>query len=499
METGTLDDELLAGRYRVGGLLGRGGMANVYEGLDLRLDRPVAVKLLRPEMAAEPEVRRRFEEEARSAARLSHPNAVAVFDTGEDRGQPFIVMERLPGETLADRVRGGPADEAWLLGVGHDVLGALGAAHGAGLVHRDVKPGNILIGADGRAKVADFGIAKSVEALGAGHPDLTATNVLVGTPAYLAPERLDGAPASPRSDIWALGAVLFECLAGIKPFPGTTSPAVVAGIREGVPLSLPQLRPDLSRELVQAVERAMARRPEDRFPTAKAMADALGPPPPAGTRWGPPGAEVGAEATLVKADRRDLLAGTGGAGPQEERGDTRVAPTDVVVGPGRGAGGRVARPPLRVMASALAGAVLLGAVLALVLSAGHRTAGTAHGSRPRLGVELRDAAARLRASGPAAGPQGPETARRLEEVAAATDAGGGAVEAQALVADVESWQSSRQLAAPAVGEAMRVLVQVPGVTLEPPAPPTTLSVQGGQRGEKGRRNNDNGNQGGGGD
>ena len=416
-------------------------------------------------MAAEPEVRRRFEEEARSAARLSHPNAVAVFDTGEDRGQPFIVMERLPGETLADRVRGGPADEAWLLGVGHDVLGALGAAHGAGLVHRDVKPGNILIGADGRAKVADFGIAKSVEALGAGHPDLTATNVLVGTPAYLAPERLDGAPASPHS------------FSNRKRW----------------------VRPDLSRELVQAVERAMARRPEDRFPTAKAMADALGPPPPAGTRWGPPGAEVGAEATLVKADRRDLLAGTGGAGPQEERGDTRVAPTDVVVGPGRGAGGRVARPPLRVMASALAGAVLLGAVLALVLSAGHRTAGTAHGSRPRLGVELRDAAARLRASGPAAGPQGPETARRLEEVAAATDAGGGAVEAQALVADVESWQSSRQLAAPAVGEAMRVLVQVPGVTLEPPAPPTTLSVQGGQRGEKGRRNNDNGNQGGGGD
>ena len=154
-------------------------MAEVYEGHDERLDRAVAVKVLRPEMAADTGVRERFEAEARSAARLSHPNVVAVFDTGEDEGTPYLVMERLPGETLADRMAAGPVDQAWLRRVAGDVLGALGAAHAAGLVHRDVKPGNILLAADGSAKVADFGIAKSLELAG----DLTGTGLLVGTPA----------------------------------------------------------------------------------------------------------------------------------------------------------------------------------------------------------------------------------------------------------------------------------------------------------------------------
>ena len=502
MDTGTLDDELLAGRYRVGGLLGRGGMANVYEGLDLRLQRPVAVKLLRPDMAAQPGVRRLFEEEARSAARLSHPNAVAVFDTGEDRGRPFMVMERLPGETLADRIRRGPADQTWLLGVAHDVLAALAAAHAAGLVHRDVKPGNILMGADGRAKVADFGIAKSLEAFAYGPADVTAANALVGTPAYLAPETLDGEPATPRSDIWALGAVLFECLAATKPFPGTTPAAVAAAIQGGVPLSLRHLRPDVSAGLCQAVERAVSRRPADRFPTAEAMARALGPRPEASATWRPP-TEVGADATLVSTDRHDLLAGAGGVegaggATVHDRADTHIAPPGVVVAGAGGQRGGPRRRLWRVFAAALSAAVLVMAA-SLVLTAGRGRAGSGGRATPALSLELRNAASRVRAYGPGAGPQGPETARRLDEVAAAIEGGGGAVEAQALVADVESWQAGRELAAPAVGDAMRVLVQVPGVTLEPPAPPTTLSVGGNGRGKGHGKGNDSGSQGGGGD
>ncbi|MDP9442205.1 MAG: protein kinase, partial [Actinomycetota bacterium] len=201
-------DTLLAGRYRLGSLLGRGGMAEVYDAFDERLDRWVAVKVLRPEMAAQEGVRTRFEGEARSAARLAHPNVVAIYDTGEEGDTPFIVMERLPGETLADRMAAGPVDTHWLLRVAGDVLLALGAAHAAGIVHRDVKPGNILIAADGCAKVADFGIAKSLEV--AAGADLTNTNQLVGTPAYLAPERLNGQPATPQSDLYAVGVVLYE-------------------------------------------------------------------------------------------------------------------------------------------------------------------------------------------------------------------------------------------------------------------------------------------------
>src|SRR4051812_25422369 len=168
-------------------------MSEVHGALDQRLQRPVAIKRLKPDMAAREDVRRRFETEARWAARLSHPHAVAVYDTGEQDGVPYLVMERLPGETLQDRIVEGPVDPDWLRRTAIDVLGAIGTAHDTGIVHRDIKPGNILITADDRAKVADFGIAKS---LGLDdddqRTDLTRTGQLVGTPSYLAPERLDG-------------------------------------------------------------------------------------------------------------------------------------------------------------------------------------------------------------------------------------------------------------------------------------------------------------------
>ena len=188
----------IGGRYRIEGHLGRGGMAEVRAGTDLRLQRPVAVKFLLPEMAAREDIRRRFEAEACAAASLTDPHAVAVYDTGEHEGLPYIVMERLPGETLADRIATGPQDPAWVRQVATEVLAALGAAHAAGMVHRDVKPGNILITADDHAKIADFGIAKSIEATD-GSLDLTGTGQLLGTPAYLPPERLDGGPATAQS------------------------------------------------------------------------------------------------------------------------------------------------------------------------------------------------------------------------------------------------------------------------------------------------------------
>lgn len=247
-------------------------MAEVYEALDERLARPVAVKLLLPELAAQVGMRDRFEAEARSAARLSHPSVVAVFDSGEHQGTPFIVMERLPGETLADRVSGGPLELPWLRAMAQDVLAALGAAHAAGVVHRDVKPANILVAADGRAKVADFGIAK---ALDAAPSDLTGANQLLGTPAYLAPERLDGLPATSRSDLYAFGVVLYEALAGVRAFPGSTPLSVAHAVQHAELVPLGQLRPDLPVHLVAVVERAMDRDPERRFRTATEMAAAL--------------------------------------------------------------------------------------------------------------------------------------------------------------------------------------------------------------------------------
>ena len=267
----------VGGRYRVRGLLGSGGMADVYDATDERLERPVALKVLRPEMAVRDDIRLRFQVEARAAAGLSHPNAVAVFDTGEHEGMPYLVMERLPGDTLADCLPEGPVDTAWLCEAATGVLGALAAAHAAGIVHRDVKPGNILITADGRAKITDFGIAKSL-GTGSDASDLTRTGQLVGTPAYVAPERLEGHPATPQSDLFALGVVLYEALAGSKPFQGNSPIAVARAVVDGDYVPLAAVRPDLDPRLVAVVERAMARNPEDRFAAADEMAAALAAP-----------------------------------------------------------------------------------------------------------------------------------------------------------------------------------------------------------------------------
>ena len=302
---------VLADRYRLGEVIGRGGMGDVYSALDLRLDREVAVKVLRPEMARQPDIRSRFETEALSAARLSHPNVVTVYDSGEDQGVPFIVMECLPGRTLATAMAAGPADQAWIRHVGLEVLAALGAAHAAGVIHRDVKPGNILLTDDGRAKVADFGIAKSLEPLGSSMTDPTTGHLMLGTPAYLAPERIEGKPATPASDLYSLGVVLYEALAGAKPFTGDTPIAVAMAAVHDVPEALVHRRPDIDPALAATVETAMQRDPTARFDTAEDMARSMR---AAGTG---PAAEA-EMATIVEtpaADQTSVLVGVPPARP----------------------------------------------------------------------------------------------------------------------------------------------------------------------------------------
>ncbi len=267
--------EMVAGRYRLGQPLGTGGMAEVFDAMDERLERPVAIKLLRADLSGDPGLRARFEVEARSAARLVHPNVVAVFDTGELGDRPYIVMERLPGATLADRLRDGPMDEPATRRLASEVLGALAAAHAAGIVHRDVKPSNILWARDGSAKVADFGIAKGLEPLiDTQTGDLTGTNLVIGTPAYLAPERLAGERATPSSDLWSLGAVLYEALAGTRPFSRAT--ALVQDPERPEPVPIEVRRPGVDPLLAAAIDRALARHPAQRFASAAEMAAAAG-------------------------------------------------------------------------------------------------------------------------------------------------------------------------------------------------------------------------------
>jgi serine/threonine-protein kinase len=204
-----------------------------------------------------------------------HPNVVGVFDTGELGDRPYIVMERLPGATLADRLREGRMDEPGTRRLASEVLGALAAAHAAGIVHRDVKPSNILWTRDGSVKVADFGIAKGLEPLlDTQSGDITGTNLVIGTPAYLAPERLAGERATPSSDLWSLGAVLYEALAGVRPFSRATALAHDPERPEPVPLEV--RRPGVDPRLAAAIDRALARYPDQRFASAAEMAAAAG-------------------------------------------------------------------------------------------------------------------------------------------------------------------------------------------------------------------------------
>lgn len=262
--------ELLVGRYELREVLGLGGMAEVRDGWDTRLNRAVAIKRLHPALRAQPDVRSRFEAEARSAAALSHPNIVAVHDYGEDDGTPFIVMERLPGRTLGDVIAAGPMSPAQVRSMLDEVLAALEVAHAAGVLHRDIKPGNILLSADANSlKVADFGIAKTG---GAAH---TTTGQIIGTLAYMSPERVAGAPASVADDLYAVGVMAYEALLARRAFPQDNPAAVARAIMDDPPPPVTAFRTDVDPVLAAVIERAMVRDPRQRFTSATQMRAAL--------------------------------------------------------------------------------------------------------------------------------------------------------------------------------------------------------------------------------
>ncbi len=275
---------VLDGRYRVGPRIARGGMATVYEATDLRLDRLCALKVMHSGLGDDDDFAARFVREARSAARLSHPNVVGVFDQGDDDGTLFLAMEYIPGHTLRDLIRKeAPMSPAKALAVIDPVLSALAAAHAAGMIHRDVKPENVLLADDGRVKVADFGLARAISA----ETQHTATGgVLIGTVSYLSPELVVDGKADARSDVYAAGVVLYEMLTGRKPHEGE-SPIQVAykHVHEDVPA------PVEDRARPPGVRRR-ARRPRHRprpgaAPRRRAGAAAPGAPGPRGPRRGP--------------------------------------------------------------------------------------------------------------------------------------------------------------------------------------------------------------------
>ncbi len=266
-------EHLLGGRYRLGPVIGRGGMATIYRATDVRVERQVAVKILRPEVATDPDLAHRFRREALAATVLRHPNIVACLDTGTDGDQAYLVMALIDGEDLAVRLRrGGRLAPRQAARIGLDVARALGVAHVRGIVHRDVKPGNILLAADGRAMVTDFGIARLAADAEAALPGTT-----LGSVHYFSPEQARGRTTTPASDIYGLGLVLFEALTGTRAWTGDTTDAIALA-RVGAPApSAKALRAEIPAELEAIVRRALAPEPGDRYPNGTAMAAALEP------------------------------------------------------------------------------------------------------------------------------------------------------------------------------------------------------------------------------
>ena len=252
---------LLSERYKLESKLGSGGMSTVYLATDQRLGREVAIKILHREMSDQPDQIERFTREARSVAMLSHPNLVGVIDFGDDDGHPYIVFEYVPGQTLKQRIDSQSQlnlDEATAYAI--EIGRGLACAHAARLIHRDVKPQNVLIDRDGRAKITDFGIARSLESHG-----LTATGRVLGTTDYVSPEQAMGKDVDPRSDIYSLGIVLFEMLTGDVPFHAETQVGVaMKHVNEGMP-NVQKRRRDVSSALAAALERATAKEPDDRY------------------------------------------------------------------------------------------------------------------------------------------------------------------------------------------------------------------------------------------
>ena len=263
---GTVFDD----RYRLDQRLARGGMAEVFVAEDLRLQRPVAVKVLVADGNGRLESVTRFRREALAAAGLSHPNIVAVFDAGEAEGMYFIVMEYVAGRTLAELIaREAPLSAALTAGIGAQVVAALDFAHSRGVIHRDIKPGNVLLTRDGTAKLTDFGIARVTAP--DGDSTLTSPGMVIGTPAYLSPEQIEGRPLDGRTDVYSLGAVLYEMATGSPPFRADTALATALHHVRTTPVPAVERNPAISRQLNDTIMQALAKDPDLRQPDAATM------------------------------------------------------------------------------------------------------------------------------------------------------------------------------------------------------------------------------------
>ncbi|MEV5650112.1 Stk1 family PASTA domain-containing Ser/Thr kinase [Nocardia sp. NPDC052254] len=263
--------QMLDGRYRIDAPIARGGMSMVFRGVDTRLDRPVAIKVMDPKFSGDPQFLTRFEFEARSVAKLKHSSLVAVYDQGIDGEYPFLIMELVEGGTLRELLRErGPMPPHAVRAVAEPVLRAIGVAHAAGLVHRDVKPENVLISDAGEVKIADFGLVRAVAG-----SNLTSASVILGTAAYLSPEQVTSGSADARSDVYSFGILIFEMLTGRPPFTGDTSLSIAyQRVEKDVP-SPSEFIEGVPPEIDELVARATAREPAHRFADATEMAAEL--------------------------------------------------------------------------------------------------------------------------------------------------------------------------------------------------------------------------------
>jgi serine/threonine-protein kinase len=306
--------ETIAERYELKEVVGHGGMSTVYKARDSLLERNVALKVLHPQYSEDEDFVERFKHEARSVAQLQHPNIVTVIDRGEENGRQYIVFEFIDGENLKELVvRKGRLSLRDALETALEIARGLAFAHDHGLVHRDVKPQNVLLNGDGRAKVTDFGIARSLDV----DHGVTQTGTILGTSNYIAPEQASGQPVDAHTDVYSLGIVLYEMLTGELPFPGESFVAIaMKHIQEPSPNVL-DVRGDIPLRVAEMIDRALEKGPEDRFPTMDAFA-----------------AEI--EASLAELDRGEDGAVTmvvpTGQRPQRKRQRKHVSPLPLLIG-----------------------------------------------------------------------------------------------------------------------------------------------------------------------
>jgi len=264
--------------YRVTGRLGIGGMGIVYEGQDLRLSRPVALKFLPEDLAGDSEAARRLEREARTVAGLNHPNICTVYEVDEHEGTAFIVMERVEGSNLKQHMARQALDIPQIVDIALQITQALEAAHAAGIVHRDIKPGNIVVSTTGQLKVLDFGLARRFMLPETGEPIPGGSTILgrpLGTANYMAPERILQFPPDPRSDLFSLGVVIYEMATGRLPFGGASPSETVTNILEKDPIPLTSLSPGRPIQLERIVNRLVAKVADDRYQSAEELRAAL--------------------------------------------------------------------------------------------------------------------------------------------------------------------------------------------------------------------------------